>query len=145
MTILTFAAWLAAGALGLIALLHGFWAFGGRWGAAAAIPELPGQGPAFRPGVLATLAVAAALTAAAYLVLARIEVLPRAWPVGLETGLLFAGAAVFALRAIGEFRYVGFFARVRDTRFARMDRRLYSPLCLGLAVVFGALAFAAFT
>lgn len=145
MTILSFAAWTGAGVLALIALLHVFWAFGGRWGASAAIPEIPGQGPAFRPGVLATLAVAAALTAAAYLVLARLEVFPRAWPRSLETGLLFAGAAVFALRAMGEFRYVGFFARVRDTRFAQMDRRLYSPLCLGLALMFGALALAAAT
>ncbi len=143
MTILTFAAWTAAGALVLIALLHVFWAFGGQWGAAAAIPEIPGKGAAFRPGLLATLAVAAALTAAAYLVLARLEVLPRAWPRALETGLFFTGAAVFGLRAIGEFRYVGFFARVRDTRFARMDRRLYSPLCLCLSALFAALGLRA--
>lgn len=145
MTILSFAAWTGALILALIALLHVYWAFGGRWGAAAAIPEIPGKGAAFRPGFAATLLVALALGVAVGLILARIEVLPRAWPRALETGLLWAGAAVFGLRALGEFRYVGFFARVRDTRFARMDRRLYSPLCLGLAGLFGALAFAAVT
>jgi Protein of unknown function (DUF3995) len=139
MTILSLAAWTGAVVFALIAGLHIFWALGGKWGAAAAVPEIPGKELAIRPGVLATLAVAGALAAAAYLVLARIEVLPRAWPAGLETGIMFAGAAVFGLRAIGEFRYVGFFARVRDTRFARLDRALYSPLCLCLSVLFGAL------
>ena len=37
-------------------------------------------------------------------------------------------------RAIGEFRYVGFFKRVRGSRFAKLDTVVYSPLCLLLAV-----------
>jgi hypothetical protein len=44
-------------------------------------------------------------------------------------------AAVFFLRAIGEFRLVGFFKRVRNTRFARWDTLLFSPLCLFMALV----------
>jgi hypothetical protein len=45
-------------------------------------------------------------------------------------------AAVFALRAIGDFRYVGFFKRIRDSRFARIDTLAYSPLrgCLALLI-----------
>jgi hypothetical protein len=46
-------------------------------------------------------------------------------------------AAVFALRAIGDFRYIGFFKRIRDTRFARLDTLAYSPLCAVLAVLIG--------
>ena len=42
-----------------------------------------------------------------------------------------------ALRAIGDFRYVGFFKRVRDSSFARLDTLAYSPLCAGLAVLIG--------
>ena len=38
-------------------------------------------------------------------------------------------AAVFALRAVGDFRCVGFFKRVKDTPFAVWDSRLFSPLC----------------
>jgi hypothetical protein len=37
-------------------------------------------------------------------------------------------------RAVGEFRYVGFFKRVRGSRFARLDTLIYSPVCLLLAV-----------
>jgi hypothetical protein len=46
-------------------------------------------------------------------------------------------AAVFALRAIGDFRYVGFFKRIRDSRFARLDTLAYSPLCACLALLVG--------
>ena len=46
-------------------------------------------------------------------------------------------AAVFALRAIGDIRYVGFFKSIRDTRFARLDTLAYSPLCAVLAVLSG--------
>ena len=37
-------------------------------------------------------------------------------------------------RAIGDFKYVGFFKRVRGSKFARMDTLVYSPLCLLLAL-----------
>ena len=46
-------------------------------------------------------------------------------------------AAVFALRAIGDFRYVGFFKRVRGSKFARLDTLAYSPLCTALALLIG--------
>ena len=50
------------------------------------------------------------------------------------TWLSFALAAGLLARAIGEFKYVGFFKRVRGSRFARLDTWIYSPLCLLLAL-----------
>jgi hypothetical protein len=47
----------------------------------------------------------------------------------------WALVAVFGLRAIGDFRYLGFFKRVTGTRFARADTLVYSPLCAGLAAM----------
>ena len=49
-------------------------------------------------------------------------------------------AGVFTLRAVGDFRLVGFFKRPSDSRFARRDTRLYSPLCLALGLALLALA-----
>jgi Protein of unknown function (DUF3995) len=51
---------------------------------------------------------------------------------------VWAIAAIFLLRAIGDFRYVGFFKKERGSKFAKMDTKFYSPLCLligGLALV----------
>ena len=46
----------------------------------------------------------------------------------------WAGAAPGLLvRAIGDFGYVGFFKRKGGNPFARLDTRVYSPLCLLLA------------
>jgi hypothetical protein len=50
-------------------------------------------------------------------------------------------AIIFAARALGDFRFVGFTKSVRDSRFARLDTRVYSPLCVLLAALACALAF----
>jgi hypothetical protein len=43
-------------------------------------------------------------------------------------------SAIFALRAVGDFHWIGFFKTVRDTAFGTLDSWVYSPLCLLLAV-----------
>jgi hypothetical protein len=57
------------------------------------------------------------------------------------SGLSYALALGLLARAVGEFKYVGFFKSVRGSRFATLDTLVYSPLCILLAtgVVFVAL------
>ena len=43
-------------------------------------------------------------------------------------------AAIFALRALGDFRFLGFFKTVQGTPFAHYDTWVYSPICAGLAI-----------
>lgn len=118
-----------AAAFGLLALLHFYWALRGVGAGAgsAAIPEVEGA-PAFRPSKAATAAVGLVLLFTAAIVLLRIE------------PLLYGAAAVLALRAVGDFRLVGFFKRVRGSRFSRLDTLLYSPLCLALGLALAWLA-----
>ena len=123
-----------------LAVLHVYWAAGGKRGAGAAVPEVAGR-PAFVPGPNATLLVALALTLAALVVLGRAglwrpALIPRPMFVTGTWGL----CAVFLLRAVGDLRLVGFFKRVRDTRFARRDTLLYSPLSLALGLALLGLA-----
>jgi hypothetical protein len=120
-------------------LLHVAWASGWTWGLAAALPETP-SGPAFAPSKAATLFVAAALGALGLLVLAHAGVLPSPLPAPWTRFLVLAASAVFALRAIGDFRLVGFFKKVRGTRFATYDTFLHSPLCVAVATGLLALA-----
>lgn len=128
----TFIALLVAGVFLALSGLHVYWALGGKTPGGAFIPEVAGR-RAFTPGRGARLAVAVALSVAALLVLARSGLLPGlpAAPVAWACGLL---GAAFVLRAIGEFRLVGFFKTVRGTEFASMDTWVYSPLCLVLGV-----------
>jgi uncharacterized protein DUF3995 len=117
-----------------LALVHVYWAFGGRIAWRAAIPEVR-SGLAFTPSAAATFLVAVALFACAGLVAATAGViaLPPVSPTVL-TRLSFALALVLLLRAVGDFKLVGFFKRVRGTAFARLDTTVYSPLCLVLAL-----------
>jgi hypothetical protein len=126
------------GAIAIVALLviagiHVYWAAGGRLGHGAAIPERDGK-PAFRPGPLATFAVAVALVIAAALIALRLGLTAAPLPPGLTRVLVWLLALVFAGRAIGDFRTVGFFKRPSVSRFARLDTRVYAPLCVVLAL-----------
>ncbi|WP_423394617.1 DUF3995 domain-containing protein [Burkholderia sp. LMG 21824] len=116
-----------------IALIHVYWALGGRRGKGAAIPEHDGE-PLLRPTAIGTLAVAAALLAGACGVAARAGWLGQHANHGTISFAVVALALIFAVRAVGDFRYVGFFKRIRGSRFARMDTRYYSPLCAALAL-----------
>jgi hypothetical protein len=121
--------------------LHVYWAGGGSAGAVAALPERNGE-PIFRPGPASTLVVAGLLALAAMLVLAHAGRGPAA---ALPRWIITFGAPVAAVvllaRAIGDFRYVGFFKQVRDTRFARLDTLIYSPVALLLGIATAVVAW----
>ena len=123
-----------------LSAIHVYWALGGGMGKAAAVPELNSR-PAFVPSARSTLAVAVGLASCAVLVAASAGLVVSSSPAAWVTWLSFVLALVLIARAVGDFRLVGFFKRVRGTRFARLDSAVYAPLCLvlGLAVFYVAL------
>lgn len=126
----------------LLAGVHMYWLTGGRKGSAAAIPS-DGTKSLFQPSRLATGVVALLLAAAGLLIFVLGSIVPQAllphWLIQSGGWLL---AIVFVLRAIGDFRWVGFFKQRRNTQFAKYDTLLYSPLCLflGLSIIIIVLA-----
>jgi hypothetical protein len=122
-----------ASVLAAVAVLHAYWGLFGLGGRSAAIPEVDGR-PVFVPTRAACFAVASALLVAAFVLLVRggYVAVPGAPWLGVA-GSASVGVVLVA-RAVGEFRYVGFFKRVRGSRFAVLDTRLFSPLCLALGV-----------
>ena len=133
---MNFVALIVASVLLFLSGLHVYWSFGGLWGSAAVVPtKANSNAQLFEPSPFATLVVALALLTAALVVLLRAEIFPLPLPSWTAQIGAWVIAAVFLLRATGDFRYVGFFKKVRNTAFARMDSRLYSPLCLALALL----------
>src|SRR4051812_10533433 len=117
----------------LLALWHIRMAFGPMQGESGAVPSVDGR-PLFVPSRRSTLLVAAMLLLFASLVAVTAGMAPAMGiPPIVLPWLCYALALGLLARAVGEFRYVGFFKRVRGTRFARMDTLVYSPLCLALA------------
>jgi Protein of unknown function (DUF3995) len=115
-----------------LAAIHIYWALRGV-GTTASIPTRSDGTPVLRPGRVATFAVAIALSVAALLIATRAGLMHAKLPEQLIDLGTWAVAAAFALRAVGDFHYVGLFKRVRDTPFARWDTRLFTPLCALIA------------
>ena len=118
--------------LAVLAGLHFHWAAGGGSGIGAAVPSVDGR-PLFSPGPLACIAVGLALVAAAGVLALRGDLVSLPLPEWISRLGTWGVAGVFALRSVGDFRYVGFFKRVRGTPFARRDSLIYSPLCASIA------------
>ena len=123
----------------LLALWHFYMAFAPASGESGAVPSIDGK-PLFAPSRTATLAVGIVLLLFASLMAATAEILATGLPEPLLTWLSYALALGLLARAIGDFKYVGFFKRVRESRFAGLDTRIYSPLCLLLAGGVGTIA-----
>lgn len=122
-----------------LAALHFYWAGGGRLALNGAVPIVDDRA-LFTPGPLASTAVGLALIAAATIVAVRGGLLALDLPVWFVQFGTWVLVVVFAVRAVGEFRYFGFFKRVRGTIFARRDSLFYSPLCALISLLTAGLA-----
>jgi hypothetical protein len=119
----------------LISAMHFYWAIGSFFGknsksGSAVIPEVNGK-PLFVPSIFATFVVAIGL-----FLFAKISSIGLLNFWGLENsgpikhyGNLFI-ALIFLIRALGDFRYVGFFKKVRNSNFAKNDTQYFTPLCI---------------
>lgn len=100
---------------------------------AATLPTLNGK-PTITPEPWLVTLVGVLLLCMGGLVAATAGLVVAPVSPGVLAGLCYGLAAVFLIRAIGDFKLIGFFKRIRDSRFSRWDTFAYSPLCLGLSV-----------
>lgn len=119
-----------------IALLHFYWAMGGKTASANVVPTTSANGSlVFKPSFFATIIVACGLVLFALVTLSPLELFRQL----ISREIAFYGnlaiAIVFFVRAIGDFKYVGFFKKIKETPFATNDTRYYVPLCLFIGLV----------
>jgi len=125
--------------------IHFYWMGGGRWGYVSALPSNPStQELLFKPSIMATLIVACGLLLFAIITLGNLIV----FPFNIDQRYFHWGnlaiSIIFLIRAVGDFKYVGFFKSIRDTLFAKMDSKFYSPLCLTISAIGLAIFFLTF-
>ena len=113
-----------------IAGIHVYWAFGGKRGLGPAIPE-NSDGPLFESRFAGTFVIALIFFTGSIAVLMDLQTVRVLF---LQDYLYHLIAVVFALRAIGEFKYVGIFKKIKHSEFALYDSRLYIPLCLSISL-----------
>lgn len=118
----------------LLSAIHFYWLAGGKWGLNVAVPTHALSDKAlFQPGIIATLVVSFGLLGFAfteYYHLSPVAAIPPQYH-KVASALIIG---IFALRAVGDFKYVGIFKKIKNTRFARNDTTFYTPLCIWLAV-----------
>lgn len=118
-----------------LAATHIYWVFGGKWGHSKAIPTDKEGNNLFSPGIGATIFVAIGLTFFGIFYLNNTSLVLLNWPERINSIGAWVIPSIFTLRAIGDFRYVGAFKRVKDTEFGEMDSKFFSPLCFIIGII----------
>jgi hypothetical protein len=103
-----------------LSALHVYWGLGLSTPSVLVIPEAEGE-PLFVPSRVATFAVAAALAVAALVAASRGQLALASGPGSIVHWAAIAAGGAFLLRAIGEFKYVGFFPARPHSRIATID------------------------
>ena len=114
----------------LLALIHIYWIFG-KIGMQQALPTNEKGERLFNPSKLMTFSVAFVLFGIAWI--SYVLDKPHAEWINIVGGIV---AILFFLRAIGDFKVVGLFKKIKHTEFAKYDTWLYVPLCFIIALGF---------
>ncbi len=104
------------------------------WGFDAALPTDEAGKRVLNPKKFDSLIVGLGLSAFGAFYLFQAVFTAIEMPNGLTTYGGWIIPSIFLLRAIGDFRFVGFFKKIKSTPFAKMDTKLFSPLCLCMAL-----------
>ena len=121
----------------IAAVFHFYWAFGGKYGLKSAGPDLE-NGKIFVPSRWLIFIVASLLFGLAIL---SIQLFSPMGPLkGYIHYLGYCVSFILVVRAIGDFKYVGFFKKVYNSNFATLDTKYFSPVILFLGISYGLLS-----
>lgn len=115
---------------GTLAGFHFYWFMGGTWALNKVIPSKGKTASSITIPKFATLLVGLVLFSFGVFYL-----IPSLLQNSILAYVYYFIPALFILRSIGEFKYVGFFKKIKDTEFAKADSQIFSPLCLFIGVV----------
>ena len=118
----------------LLSLLHMSWALGNTWGLQSAIPQNGAGQNVLNPSSIDCVIVGLGLFALATFYILKSGLTSYSMHKWLNYSGSVIIAVLFFLRAVGDFKYVGFFKKVTTSNFAHLDTYYYSPLCLFLAI-----------
>lgn len=118
-----------------IAVLHFYWGVGGRWAIDKAVPTNEHGERVLKTSPASCFVVATGLLLfASYYLMDAIN-MPLPLPGIMANAIGWIIPFIFLLRAIGEFNYVGFTKKIKNTTFGRLDTTYFSPLCIVIAAL----------
>lgn len=116
----------------VLSLIHFNWASGGKWGITKAIPTDTTGKKVMHPDAKASAIVGFGLLFFSFYYVTHFV---RVDLPGWTSYIGWSISAIFILRSIGDFKYVGLFKRIKGTEFSEMDTKLYVPLCLIIGLI----------
>ena len=119
----------------VLGIIHFSWAFGGTWGLEKTLPTNESGERVLNPKNIDSAIVGFGLTFFGLFYLLKSGFLQLPIPVWVMTygGWIIPG--IFIFRAIGDFKYVGFFKKIKNTPFGKADLNFFSPLCLFIGLL----------
>ncbi len=128
---------IVAAIMAFVSFLHFYWAFGGSYGLTSAGPTIENK-ENFIPSGYLIFIVACLLLGLAVLPLQLVWPLPYLQDFVSYIGYLVS--AVFVVRGVGDFKYVGVFKKIYNSKFSKLDTMYFSPLILLLGLAYALLA-----
>lgn len=119
----------------ILGFVHFNWMFGGKWGLDKALPTKENGERILNPGKTDSgiVGIGLLMFGAFYLLKSELIVINIPdWIVKFGSWII---PTIFILRAIGDFKYVGFFKKIKKTTFGKRDTKLFSPLCLIIGTI----------
>ena len=119
----------------VLAGIHFNWVLGSTWGLEQSLPTGANGEKFFTPGRFASAIVGFGLTAFGIYYLLQTGLIDFDIPLWIGKYVQWIIPAIFLIRAIGDFKYAGFFKKIKGTEFAKADTKIFSPLCLLIGIL----------
>jgi hypothetical protein len=118
-----------------LSCLHFYWGFGGTLWFADVLPSNSTGSKRLNPGTTATFVVAFGLLLLALITIGNLGIWDKSISRKYFRYAALLISIIFFTRAIGDFKFVGFFKTVKATRFAINDTQLFTPFCVFITVI----------
>lgn len=119
----------------LLSILHFYWAFGGQLWFLDVLPSNLSGSKRVNPGMMSSLIIAFGLLFLALITLGNRGLFHKNIKAKYFRYGTLVIAIIFFLRVIGDFKFIGLFKTITQTRFAINDTRFFSPLCLFIGLI----------
>jgi len=113
----------------VIALIHFYWLFGEKW-VDKVLPTDKNGKRVLNPRKFETIIVTLGLLLFAFYYLLKIELFEVEVPKLITKYSGWIISSIFIIRAIGDFKYVGFFKKIKNTKFAEFDTKYFTFISL---------------
>jgi len=119
----------------VLGIIHLNWVIGGKFGFAEALPTKESGERVLNPKKIDSGIVGIGLIAFGIFYLLKADLINFNQPDWILKYGSWIIPSIFILRAIGEFKYIGFFKKIKNTVFGKLDTKIFSPLCLTIGIL----------